>query len=93
MANDDIASMTDDELMEAWTKLGSEAQALKERLSAFSVEHQARSYQRQVAQQFGDLTPEQKEAAIRAIQSAPSPIESEEAVGAEEPVADQEGSA
>jgi hypothetical protein len=46
---DNFASMSDEEFMDAWTQLGSQAVADKARLSEFSQEHQRRERKKQLA--------------------------------------------
>jgi regulator of replication initiation timing len=81
--NSDILEMSNEDLMTEWTSLGDEAQAIRERLKAFSAEHQRRVEAERIQRVLGDMTPEQKEAAKHAIDVAPEPIESEESVGDE----------
>jgi hypothetical protein len=52
---DNFASMSDEEFMDAWTQLGSQAVADKARLSEFSQEHQRRERKKQLAAM--DLNP------------------------------------
>ena len=83
MATDDLASMSDQEFMDAWTQTGNEAQALKERLREFSAEHQRRSTRDEAQRRLGvdSMTEDERAAYIDALQSAtPVGIESDEAV-------------
>jgi hypothetical protein len=79
--NSDILEMSDEELMAEWDKLGPTVLEGKERLRAFSAEHQRRTEAARIQQLLGPMTEEQKQAAINAINIAPTAIESEEAVG------------
>jgi hypothetical protein len=79
--NSDIAQMSNEELMREWTAFGEKVAEDRVRLQAFSDEHQTRLEQERVQDLLGPMTEEQKQAAILAIQTAPTAIESEEAVG------------
>jgi hypothetical protein len=73
--HEDIGKMSDDDLMKEWTALGKEVQAGKERLAAFSQEHQRREREAQLRNAVGDLSPED----LALLQSMePVGVESEE---------------
>lgn len=76
-AEEDLSVLSDDELMERWTDLGSEAMAIKDRLSAFSKEHQRREREAQLRKAVGDLSPEDLEL-LQTME--PTGVESEEQV-------------
>jgi hypothetical protein len=73
----DIASLSDDELMDEWTKTGDEAQALKVRLKEFSAEHQRRTRKAQLAH-LANMS-EEDMALLQEVRA--EGLESKEAVG------------
>jgi phage shock protein A len=88
--NSDIQEMSNEQLMEEWTALGEQVTAGRERLLAFSQEYQARTEQERIQRQLGTMTPEQKEAAINAINAMPDGVESEAAAGEAAPEQESE---
>lgn len=76
MSNEDIKEMTDVELMAAWTDLGDQVAAGRERLKAFSAEYQDRCMVEQATAALGSETL----AKLQAME--PVSVASEEAVGA-----------
>lgn len=82
--NSDISAMSDDELMEAWTRTGDDAAQLKERLTAFSHEHQRRTQKADVQRLLGiaGMTPEELDQ-MKSLVQAMEPVgtESQELVG------------
>jgi hypothetical protein len=80
MSDNDIAAMSDDELMDAWTAAGDEATKTRERLEAFSQEHQRRERKKQLAAQLGTVSDEDL-ALLQEVQA--EGVESEEAVGSD----------
>lgn len=77
MSNHDIEAMTDEELMDSWTQLGLEHQASRERIEAFSAEHQKRERKKQLKAMAGDVS-EQDLALLQEVHA--EGIASEEAV-------------
>lgn len=74
---EDLTQLSDDELMEKWTAVGNDASALRDRLSAFSKEHQRREREAQLRKAVGDLSPEDLEL-LQTME--PTGVESEEQV-------------
>ena len=79
--NSDIVQMSNDELMEEWTRLGEQVTAGRERLKAFSKEHQARTRREQVQNLLGAVSEADKKELVEAINAIPAGIESEENLG------------
>jgi hypothetical protein len=77
MAGSDIAQMSDEELMDAWTETGNELTALKERAKEFSAEHQRRNRKAQMAH-LASMSDEDM-ALLQEVRA--EGVESEEAVG------------
>ena len=77
MSNTDIEAMTDEELMDSWTQEGAEAQVLRDRLEAYSAEHQKRERKKQLKASMGDVS-EQDLALLQEVRA--EGIASEEAV-------------
>lgn len=77
MANEDIEQMSDEQLMEEWTVLGSKVQDAQARLRAFSHEHQRRTRKQELvrAMQRAGATEDEAQAIVAAG------LESEEAAG------------
>ena len=75
---DDLTQLSDDELMEKWTELGNEAQWLRERLTAYSHEHQRREREAQLLRAVGELSAEDL-ALLQGME--PTGVESEAEVG------------
>lgn len=85
-SNEGIAEMSDEQLMEEWTALGDDAAFVKERLSAFSAEHQDRTRRAQVASMLGveGMDQDGLDNLVRLVQSMePTGVESDESVGSE----------
>ena len=75
---EDLTQLSDDELMEKWTAVGEDAQALRERLTAFSHEHQRREREAQLRAAVGGLS----EADLALLQGmTPDGVESQAEVG------------
>lgn len=55
---EDFTSLSDEEFMDAWTALGTEVQAGRDRLKEFSLEHQRRERKAQLALRNRDLSEE-----------------------------------
>lgn len=72
-----LADLDDDALMEEWTALGTRVQEDRERLLAFSKEHQKRVRKEQMLRVLGGTSPEDAELLQEIIAAG---IESEEAV-------------
>lgn len=68
----DVAEMSDQELMDAWTQLGADVEAGKARLREFSHEHQKRTRLAQLGVSAADLALLQE--------TSPEYIESQEKV-------------
>lgn len=79
--NSDIVEMSNETLMEEWTALGAEVTAGRERLLAFSKEHQKRVRQEQVQNLVGAVSEEDKQNLIAAIDAIPVGVESEGEAG------------
>lgn len=54
----DLADMSDEQLMDEWTALAGQVQSDRERLVAFSHEHQRRNRKAQLAAVASDMTDE-----------------------------------
>lgn len=76
-----FGDMGDEEFMVAWDQVGEQFASLRERLTAFSEEHQRRVSAAQLTDILGPMTSAEKDAAIAAIQMMPESVESTEAVG------------
>lgn len=74
MSNEDIKAMSDEDLMANWTSDGAEAEALKDRLKAYSAEYQERCLLKQATDALGPETV----AKLQAME--PVGVPSEEAV-------------
>lgn len=72
-----LAGLNDDDLMAEWTALGERVQSDRERLLAFSKEHQKRVRKAQLLRTMGAVTPEDAELMQEIVAAG---IESEEAV-------------
>lgn len=72
MAQKKIENMSNEELMDEWTKLGQKVQADRDRLKEFSAEHQKRTRLEQLNLTPGDLE------LLQGV--SPTGIESEEKV-------------
>lgn len=75
--NSDIAQMSDEQLMEEWTSYGAQFAKAKERLDAFSAEHQRRSRKADL-QRLADLSDEDM-ALLQEVRA--EGVETAEAVG------------
>jgi hypothetical protein len=82
----DLAAMSDDDLMTAWTEEGARVEEGKARLSAFSAEHQRRTRKEQLARTVGAVS-EEDLALLQDLRA--EGVQSEEAVG-DEPTDDGE---
>ena len=73
----DLAGLDDDVFMDVWTQFGSEALAVRERLTEFNLEHQRRERKRSLAR-LGTMS-EEDMALLQEIRA--EGVESEAAVG------------
>lgn len=73
-----LQNMSDDELMEEWTKAGAVFEDAKARVKEFSDEHQRRLTEQAVETRLAGMTDTERE--VMAQMLSPVGIESEEAV-------------
>ena len=73
-----LENMSDDELMDEWTKAGEVATAAKDRVKEFSAEHQRRMTERAVQERLASMTDAEKAALAQMV--TPVGIESQEGV-------------
>lgn len=76
----DVAGLSDEELMEQWTDLGAQAERIKDRLREFSAEHQRRVRKEQLKRQM-DYTEDDLALLQEVVAEG---VESQEAVMTEE---------
>ena len=76
----DIASMSDADLMKAWTSLADQVTEDRERLREFSREHQSRTAQDNLEARFGDMN-EQERAALAQFAAAGGVSSEEKGMG------------
>lgn len=80
--NSDIAEMSDDDLLDEWTALGTKVTEMRERLEAFSQEHQNRVRKDQLRRQLTGLS----ESDVALLQEMRAEgVESQEVVGEQVP--------
>lgn len=75
----DLGSLSDDDLMSEWSALGERVQSDRERLKAFSAEHQRRTTQAHLADVLGPLSDADRRALAQYAEA--SGAESQEGVG------------
>ena len=87
----DLTTLSDEDLLTEWSAVGEQVTVLRERLTAFSHEHQRRTAQKALASQLGDSMSQEQADSLRQYLDTVQ-IDSGESVGADEvPTTDEEG--
>jgi hypothetical protein len=72
---DDLGGLSDEDFMSEWDALGEESAQLRDRLRAYSQEHQRREAQKNLAQRLGTLSDPERAALLQYAQTGGIPTE------------------